>query len=128
MVVIHYWATWCEACVEDFDELKRLKAKYKGELSIIGANLDEDSKEVVSFLRGKGVTWPQLWAEGGLDASPVATQLGVTTLPLTILIDKDGKVLENEASVNDLDRDIQRAIRNQTKSAENRRGEEARRN
>lgn len=128
MVVIHYWATWCEACVEDFDELKRLKAKHKGELSIIGANLDEDSKEVVSFLRGKGVTWPQLWAEGGLDASPVATQLGVTTLPLTILIDKDGKVLENEASVNDLDRDIQRAIRNQTKSATNRRGGEARRN
>ena len=30
MVVIHYWATWCEACIEDFDELKRLKAKYKG--------------------------------------------------------------------------------------------------
>ena len=83
---------------------------------------------MVSFLRGKGVTWPQLWAEGGLDASSVATQLGVTTLPLTILIDKDGKVLENEASVNDLDRDIQRAIRNQTKSAANRRGEEARRN
>lgn len=128
MVVIHYWATWCEACVEDFDELKRLKAKYKGELSIIGANVDGDSEEVVAFLRGKGVTWPQLWAEGGLDASPVATQLGVTTLPLTILIDKDGKVLENEATVNDLDRDIQRAIRNQTKSAANRGRDATRRN
>ena len=128
MVVIHYWATWCEACVEDFDELKRLKAKYKGELSIIGANVDNDSEEVVAFLRGKGVTWPQLWAEGGLDASPVATQLGVTTLPLTILIDKDGKVLENEASVNDLDRDIQRAIRNQTKSTANSGGDGTRRN
>ena len=122
MVVIHYWATWCDACVEDFDELKRLKAKFKDELSVIGANVDEDSSKVVEFLRGKGVTWPQLWGEGGLDGSEVATQLGVTTLPLTILIDKDGKVLENEATVNDLDRDITRAIRNQAKSAANNRG------
>ena len=122
MVVIHYWATWCDACVEDFDELKRLKAKFKDELSVIGANVDEDSSKVVEFLRGKGVTWPQLWGEGGLDGSEVATQLGVTTLPLTILIDKDGKVLENEATVNDLDRDITRAIRNQSKSAANNRG------
>ncbi len=111
IVVIHYWATWCDACVEDFDELKRLKAKYKDELSIIGANVDESSDEVKRFLQGKGITWPQVWEEGGIEESPVATQLGVTTLPLTILIDKSGEVIENQISVSDLDRDIQRAIR-----------------
>ena len=111
IVVIHYWATWCDACVEDFEELKRLKAKYKDEVSIIGCNVDDDADEVKSFLAGKGVTWPQLWDEGGLESSVLAEQLGVTALPLTLLVDKNGEVAENQISVNDLDRDIQRAIR-----------------
>jgi thiol-disulfide isomerase/thioredoxin len=111
IVVLHYWATWLETTVEDFDELKRLKAKYKDQLSIIGCNLDDDGEKVKAFLKGKGVTWPQLWDEGGLEGSSLATQLGVTTLPLTILVDKSGEVIENQISVNDLDRDIQRSIR-----------------
>lgn len=111
IVVLHYWATWLESTVEDFDELKRLQAKYKDELSIIGCNLNESSDKVKKFLAGKGVTWPQLWDEGGLESSTLATQLGVTTLPLTLLIDKNGEVVENQISVDDLDRDIQRSIR-----------------
>lgn len=111
IVVLHYWATWLDATVEDFDELKRLRAKYKDEISIIGCNLDDDREEVKKFLSGKGVAWPQLWDEGGLEGSSLATQLGVTTLPLTLLIDKNGEVVENQIAVEDLDRDIQRAIR-----------------
>ncbi len=111
IVVLHYWATWLDATVDDFDELKRLKAKYKDDLSIIGCNLDDDREMVRKFLSGKGVTWPQLWDEGGLEGSSLATQLGVTTLPLTLLIDKNGEVVENQIAVDDLDRDIQRAIR-----------------
>ena len=111
IVVLHYWATWLDTTVEDFTELKRLQAKYKDELSIIGCNIDDDAEEVKKFLAGKGVTWPQLWDEGGLESSSLATQLGVTTLPLTVLIDMNGEVAENQISVADLDRDIQRAIR-----------------
>lgn len=111
IVVLHYWATWLDATVEDFTELKRLQSKYKDELSIIGCNIDDDREKVKKFLADKGVTWPQLWDEGGLESSSLATQLGVTTLPLTVLIDMNGEVAENQISVADLDRDIQRAIR-----------------
>ncbi|MEZ6094422.1 MAG: redoxin family protein [Pirellulaceae bacterium] len=111
VVVIHYWTTSCETCVADFDELLRLKSKYKGDLVIVGANLDEELPKMEAFLKKNDkFDWPQLYAEGGTFGSELAIQLGITTLPLTLLIDQDGKVVETGVVVSELDRDIQNLL------------------
>ena len=111
-VVIHYWETQCEACVDGFKELQRLGAKYKSDLVIVGANIDEDKNKAKQFLaKNRSVNWPQLYAPGGPEKSSLAMQLGVSTLPLTMLVDQRGKLVESSIPVDDLDREIQRLIR-----------------
>ena len=112
VVVIHFWEVGCQSCIEGFEELQRIGAKYKSDVQIIGANLDSDLNTVKKYLgKNRSVSWPQLYEKGGAEKSPLALQLGVTTLPLTVLIDQRGRLVENNLPVDDLDREIQRLIR-----------------
>ena len=112
IIVLNYWEVGCESCVEGFEELQRLGAKYKSDMIIVGVNLDTDVKSLKQYLaRNRSVNWPQLHAEGGAEKSPLAVQLGVTTLPLTLLVDQKGRLVESNIPVDDLDREIQRLIR-----------------
>lgn len=118
IVVLHYWASWCDGCVKDFEELQRLRAKYRDELVVVGVNIDDDVKAAQDVLtRNKSAVWTQLYEPGGMLESPLAQQLGVTTLPLTVLIDKEGKLVDANITTIDLDRGIQRLQRNAEETA-----------
>lgn len=118
VVVLHYWASWCDGCVKDFEELQRLRAKYRDELVIVGVNIDDDIKAAQDVLaRNKSVVWTQLHEPGGMLESPLAQQLGVTTLPLSVLIDKEGNLVDANITTIDLDRGIQRLQRTTEETA-----------
>src|SRR5690606_27686573 len=45
-VIIHYWATWCEACKQDRKRLRQLQAKYQSVgLQIVGVNVDSSRSQ-----------------------------------------------------------------------------------
>ena len=113
MVVLHYWSTADKLSLSDFEELIALRAKHKDELSVIGINLDEDMDAATAYLKRDqpGAKWPHLWAEGGRNASPLALQLGIISVPTTIFINKQGEVVENQIAVSELDREIFRLKR-----------------
>ena len=74
-------------------ELRKIQAKYaKQNLQIIGINLDTDARVAAEFLQsGKSFPWPHVQEQGGFE-SDLAVGLGVLSVPVTILIDGDGKV------------------------------------
>ena len=113
MVVLHFWSTADKLSLADFEELIALRAKYDGELSVIGVNLDDDMADATAYLKSEqpGAKWPHLWAEGGRNASPLALQLGIISVPTTIFINKRGEVVENQIAVSELDREIFRLKR-----------------
>jgi thiol-disulfide isomerase/thioredoxin len=112
VIVVHYWETWCDTCIGDFEELQRLLAKYKEQLVVVGANLDQETQQAKDYLnKNRSINWPQLHSPGGVDKSALAIQLGVATIPMTILIDQRGNLVEGNIAVGDLDREIQRLIR-----------------
>ncbi len=118
IIVVHYWETWCDTCIDGFEELQRIGAKYKDKVEIVGANLDEDAEVVKQFLsKNRSVNWTQLHSPGGVDKSPLAIQLGVATLPMTILIDQRGNLVESNFPVDELDREIQRLLRRENGQA-----------
>lgn len=94
-ILVHYWATWCDPCKQDMAELRKLQAKYaKQNLNIVGVNLDTDAKVASDFLSSaKSFPWPHLHEQGGFESS-LAVRLGVLSVPVTILIDADGKVVK----------------------------------
>jgi len=40
-LLINFWATWCDPCREEFPELVRLDAAYKGKIDFITISLDD---------------------------------------------------------------------------------------
>jgi hypothetical protein len=76
----------------------------------IGINLDGDAKEATSYVRQEKLAWPQLYEQGGLD-SPLATNLGVLTLPTMILVGKDGRVINRNINAGELDAELKKLLR-----------------
>jgi thiol-disulfide isomerase/thioredoxin len=111
VVLIQYWATWCEPCKADMAALKELLTKYgSGGFQVIGVSLDSRREDLAGFLSNNRVPWPLIYEEGGLDSRP-ANEMGILTLPTMILVDEQGRVVNRNVHVAELDRELQRLMR-----------------
>ncbi len=104
VVLVQYWATWCQPCIADMPLLEKLREKYK-DFEVVGVNLDNDKQDMLAFLRENDPRWPQLYEEGGLE-SRFATEMGIQTLPTMILIDKQGKVVDRNIRAQELQTEV----------------------
>lgn len=92
VVVLNFWASWCEPCRREIPLLQALQEQYgeKG-LQVVGVAID--SREAIrDFAERLGVGYPLLYGvEAAMD---VAARYGDTqgTLPYTAVIDRDGRI------------------------------------
>lgn len=109
-VLVHYWATWCEPCKVDIAQIRELYAKYgPKKFNVVGVVLDSDREQLAKFLAAKPIPWSQMHEAGGLDGR-LAEELGVLTLPTMILLDADGKVVDRNLVITDLERKLDSMI------------------
>jgi peroxiredoxin len=89
VVMVNFWATWCGPCRQEMPHLNRLYEKYRSSgFVLLGVNVDEDSRNAIGVASKLGVTFPVL-----LDVEKAVSRLyGLSTMPSTVLIDRDGRV------------------------------------
>ena len=92
VVVVNFWASWCEPCREEFEELAQLQQSYgsKG-LVVLAVNLAEMKPRIMQFLKGNG------FAEDSIQIlldrnSTVYKSWKARGLPTTFLVSKSGKI------------------------------------
>jgi thiol-disulfide isomerase/thioredoxin len=108
VVLIHYWATWCDPCKADMVLLKDFYAKKGGrDFDIIGVCLDNDAAAAKQFLTQERFAWKHLHEAGGLDGR-LANEMGVMTLPVMILVDQNGNVANNNIHAAELESEFNR--------------------
>lgn len=92
VLYIDFWASWCGPCKESFPWLNQMHKKYKDKgLTIVGINLDKDQSQADDFLKKHPALFPIFFnADGSL-----AKKYGVKGMPYTVIIDKNGKVLDS---------------------------------
>ena len=115
MVLVHYWSTQDELSTDDFELLISIRDRNPDDLQIVGVNLDDEAATALAYLKASQpkVNWPHLWAAGGKTESPHALYLGVNTVPLNLLLDNAGTVVENRIGTEMLDSIISRLRRKQ---------------
>ncbi len=93
IVMLDFWATWCGPCVHELPNVVSVYGKYhdKG-FEIIGISLDQDKEKLTSFLKEKNVTWAQYFDGQGWQ-NKLASKYGITSIPSTFLLDKEGKII-----------------------------------
>lgn len=89
VVMINFWATWCGPCRQEMPQLSKLYDKYRGSgFVLMGVNVDDDVRNATEVATKLAVSFPVL-----LDTDKAVSKLyDLSTMPSTVLIDRDGKV------------------------------------
>jgi thiol-disulfide isomerase/thioredoxin len=89
VVLVNFWATWCEPCRQEMPSMQRLSEKLVGKpFVVLAVNVDEPESRVRNFLSQTRFDLPVL-----LDINKSATrQWGARLLPVTFIVGPDGRV------------------------------------
>ncbi|MED5622099.1 peroxiredoxin family protein [Ideonella sp. BN130291] len=89
VVMVNFWATWCGPCRQEMPQLNKLYDKYRSAgFVLLGVNVDDDTSNAAGVAGKLGVKFPVL-----LDTDKKVSKLyDLSTMPSTVIIDRDGKV------------------------------------
>jgi thiol-disulfide isomerase/thioredoxin len=89
VVLVDFWASWCEPCKQSFPVMEELHKRYADRgLVIIAINVDENRPDMEAFLKKNAATFIVL-----RDANQkLVERTGIATMPSSFLLDRDGKV------------------------------------
>jgi thiol-disulfide isomerase/thioredoxin len=89
VVMINFWASWCGPCRTEMPILEKLHAKYKPMgFTMVGINVEPDSKLAVDWLKATPVTFPILFDT----RSEVSKLYQVAGMPSTVIVDRKGNL------------------------------------
>lgn len=110
VVLVDFWATWCDPCKAEIPELIKLQAALESKgFAILGVSMDEEVAEVAPFAKKAGINYPVLI--NGSERAPAGWV--VPGLPTAYLIGRDGKSLSRmfgSKSVTKLKQDVEAAL------------------
>jgi peroxiredoxin len=88
--LISLWATWCEACVEEFDAMRRLSARAPSEGAVVlSISVGEPVAKVADYVRREKLDWPQYCDE----QYRLSDALGESRVPTTLVISRAGRIV-----------------------------------
>ena len=95
VVLIDFWASWCGPCRKENPMVVQIYKKYQPMgFEIFSVSLDQDKQKWEEAIAQDQLSWPWHVSDlGGWNAAP-AKLYGVGSIPYTVLIDKDGKVID----------------------------------
>lgn len=98
-VILNVWATWCGPCRREMASLERAHRELAPRgIRVVGVSVDRDVLLAREFARKLGLSFPNLSDPG---QALVRERLGVTRLPTTLAIGRDGRVHWRDESARD---------------------------
>lgn len=100
-VLIDFWGTWCQPCIASIPDLKKMRDAFStNDLEIISLAADNNLEKVKAFVKQRSMNWIHLQqALNSKELDDLTILFNVNTFPTTILIDKNGLIIERGSGV-----------------------------
>jgi peroxiredoxin len=90
-VFLNFWATWCKPCEREMPYIDNQYQYFKDKgVKVLTIDVGESELVVNNFIERHNLSFPVM-----IDKGEVQTAYGINPLPITFLIDKDGKVVRS---------------------------------
>ncbi len=91
VVFINFWATWCKVCKREMPYKEKLYEKMQGKpFQMLGILFRDNPRNLIPYFKEHNVSLPRLISRH----NNVAVLYGITGVPETFIVDKDGIVRE----------------------------------
>ena len=89
VVLLNFWASWCGPCRQEMPLINAFYKKYKKlGFTVIGINVEENSKKAKQIVKNTGISFPVLFDT----ENKVSELYEVSAMPSTVIIDRDGNM------------------------------------
>jgi peroxiredoxin len=93
VVMIDFWASWCRPCrMENPNVLKAYNKYHPKGFEILGVSLDQERNKWTAAIQQDGLIWQHISDLRGWQSQPAGVY-GVNSIPATVLVDKEGKII-----------------------------------
>ena len=115
VVLLNFWAMWSSLGLTEMPYLKKVYDTHKDEgFDIIGISLDYDEPKLRDYIKENDIPWRQILDNGTVKNS-IAWQYAIPSIPATLLIDREGKLITREARGMDLEKFVAEAVKGKSK-------------
>lgn len=92
VVVLNFWASWCDACKEEAPTLQANWQRYKSQgVIFLGVDMQDTQDAGLGFMKRYGITYPNV---SDTTDGTVSISYGVRGIPETYIVNKDGVIVE----------------------------------
>lgn len=93
VLLVDFWASWCGPCRKENPNVVRMYEKYKSKgFEILGVSLDSNKDRWLDAIKADKLVWQHVSDLKGW-SNAVAQAYSVSSIPHTILLDQNGKIL-----------------------------------
>lgn len=89
IVVVNFWASWCDDCRNEAPLFEQIGSRYGGRVTVIGVDASDFAADGRRFAREYGITYPLVHDTGAV----LNRWVGQPSFPDTFVLDRQGRVV-----------------------------------
>ena len=111
IVLVDFWASWCGPCRRENPNVVRLYERFHDQgFEIYSVSLDKDREAWLKAIRDDRLSWPNHVSDLNGWTSSGGKTYGIRSVPSTVLIDREGKVVARNLRGSDLERKLEQLL------------------
>jgi thiol-disulfide isomerase/thioredoxin len=107
VVLIDFWASWCSPCRQANPHVVSLYKKFNARgFTVFSVSLDKDKEAWKRAIKSDGLIWNTHVSDLLQWETPLVQAYGFNSIPFTVLVDQNGKIIGRNLPMNELENKI----------------------